>query len=158
MTTDHLTTALRNCAAGIYPLEAGVALLISHGTFLHRDDFTAQFITCGTSGDIPMAAIDWEAAITAQRVGELPCSGGERRVLELSASLAAGIPVSLRDTITGLDDNNVARLLAAIRHASGNRPTLTGALSNNPAQPTGNWFDLRSIPIHFNHGPGKIDS
>jgi hypothetical protein len=138
MTTDHLTTALRACAAGIYPLEAGVALLISHGTFLHRDDFTAQFITCGTSGDIPMAAIDWEAAITAQRVGELPCSGGERRVLELSASLAAGIPVSLRDTITGLDDNNVARLLAAIRHASGNRPTLTGALSNNPAQPTGN--------------------
>ena len=65
MTTDHLTTALRACAAGIYPLEAGVALLISHGTFLHRDDFTAQFITCGTSGDTPMAAIDWEAAIIA---------------------------------------------------------------------------------------------
>jgi len=67
-------------------------------------------------------------------------------------------PVSLRDTITGLDENNAARLLAAIRHASGNRPTLTCALSNNPARPTGNWFDLRGILIHFNHRPGKIDS
>jgi hypothetical protein len=31
----------------------------------------------------------------------LPCSGGERRILQLSASLAAGTPVSLRDTVTG---------------------------------------------------------
>ena len=158
MTTDDLTTALRNCATGLYPLEAGTELLISNCTFLHRDDFTSRFITCGTNGSTPMAAIDWDAAITALANGSLPCSGGERRILQLSASLAAGTPVSLRDTVTGLDDNNVARLLAAIRHASGNRPTLTGALSNNPAQPTGNWFDLRSIPIHFNHGPGKIDS
>jgi hypothetical protein len=107
MTTDDLTTALRACAAGLCPLEAGTQLLISIGTFLRRPDFTTRFITCGTSGGTPMAAIDWDAAITAQRAGELPCSGGERRVLELSASLAAGIPVSLRDTITGLDDNNV---------------------------------------------------
>ena len=105
-----------------------------------------------------MAAIDWDAAVTALHAGGLPCSGGERRILLLSASLAAGTRVSLRDTVTGLDDNNVARLLTAIRHASGNRPTPTGALSNNPARPAGNWFDLRSILIHFNHGPGKIDS
>ena len=49
MNTDHLTTALHACAAGLYPLEAGVALLISNGTFLRRDDFTTRFITCGTS-------------------------------------------------------------------------------------------------------------
>lgn len=48
-----------------------------------------------------MAAIDWEAAITALLVGELPCSGGERRILLPSAGLAAGIPVDLRDTVTG---------------------------------------------------------
>ena len=126
MNTNDLAAALRACAAGLYPLEAGTELLISNGTFLHRGDFTARFITCGTSGDIPMAAIDWDAAITAQRAGELPCSGGERRVLELSSSLAAGIPVSLRATITGLDDNNTALLLAAIRHASGRLPEKGG--------------------------------
>ena len=68
-----------------------------------------------------MAAIDWDAAITALNAGELPCSGGERRILQLSASLAAGIPVGLRDTVTGLDDHNTARLITALRHASGAR-------------------------------------
>ena len=48
-----------------------------------------------------MADIDWDAAINA---GEFPCSGGERRILQL----AAGNPVSLRDTVTGLDDHNTA--------------------------------------------------
>ncbi len=160
MHTDHLTAALHACAAGFYPLEAGVALLIAHGTFLRRDDFTTRFIEHGTSisdGTTPMAAIDWDAATTALHAGELPCSGGERRILLLSASLGGGIPVDLRDTVTGLDDRNVARLLAAIRHASGNRPRFTGALLNNPARPTGNWLDLRGIPIHLNHGLGEID-
>jgi len=125
MGTDHLTVALRNCTAGLYPLEAGVALLISNGTFLRRDDFTTRFIEHGTSisdGATPMAAIDWDAAITALNAGELPCSGGERRILRLAASLAGGIPVSLRDTVTGLDNDNTARLLTAIRHAAGKRP------------------------------------
>jgi hypothetical protein len=49
------------------------------------------------------------------------CSGGERRILLLSTSLAAGTPVSLRDTITSLDENNIARLITAIRHAAGRR-------------------------------------
>jgi hypothetical protein len=100
--TDDLTAALRNCAAGLLPLEAGTELLISNGTFLHRDDFTGSFITRGTSSGTPMAAIDWDAAITALASGGLPCSGGERRILQLSASLAAGTTISLRDTVTGL--------------------------------------------------------
>ena len=122
MTADDLTAALRACAAGIYPLEAGVALLIANGTFLHRDNFTSRFITTGTSisDGILIAAIDWNAAITVLQVGELPCSGGERRILQLSASLAAGITVSLRDAVTGLDQDNAARLTVAIRHAAGN--------------------------------------
>ena len=69
-----------------------------------------------------MAAIDWDAAITALHAGELPCSGGERRVLELSSSLAGGTPVDLRDAVTGLDDGNITRLVTAILHASGKRP------------------------------------
>ena len=125
MTTDDLAAALRACATGLYPLEAGTELFISNGTFLHRHDFTSQFIEQGTSisdGTTAMAAIDWNAAITALQAGELSCSSGERRILLLSASLAAGIPVDLRDTATGLDDANIARLLTAIRHASGKRP------------------------------------
>ena len=125
MTTDDLAAALRACAAGLYPLEAGVALLISNETFLHRADFTSRFITTATSisdGTTRMADIDWEAAITALRAGELPCSGGERRILQLAASLAAGIPVDLQDAVTGIDRHNTGFLLTAIRHASGKRP------------------------------------
>lgn len=53
-----------------------------------------------------MASIDWEAAISALDAGELPCSNGERRVLRLAASIAAGAPVSLGNTLTGIDDRN----------------------------------------------------
>jgi hypothetical protein len=125
VTADDLASALRACAAGLYPLEAGVALLIANRTFLHRDDFTSRFITVATSisdGTTLMAAIDWDAAIAALHAGELPCSGGERRVLELSSSLSGGTPVDLRDAVTGLDDGNIALLVTAILHASGKRP------------------------------------
>ena len=126
MTADDLTAALRACAAGLYPLQAGVALLIANGTFLHRDDFTSRFIDHGTSGGTPMAAIDWDAAVAALRTGGLPCSGGERRALLLSASLAGGIPVDLGDAVTGLDDGNIASLVIAILHAAGKRSEASG--------------------------------
>jgi hypothetical protein len=129
MTADDLAAALRACAAGLYPLEAGVALLAGNGTFLRRPDFTSRFITIATSitdATTPMAVIDWDAAITALHAGELPCSGGERRILELSSSLAGGIPVDLRDAVTGLDDANIARLVTAVLHTSGKRPENSG--------------------------------
>jgi hypothetical protein len=125
MDTDDLTAALRACATGLLALEAGTELLISNGTFLHRHDFTSRFIETGTSisdGTTVMAAVDWDAATTALASGGLPCSGGERRILQLAASLAAGTPVSLRDTITGLDDRNVALVVTAIQYAAGKRP------------------------------------
>jgi len=74
MTTAGLAAALRACAAGLYPLEAGVGLLIANGTFLRRSDFTSRFILHGTSSDTHMAAVDWDAATTALAAGELPCS------------------------------------------------------------------------------------
>jgi hypothetical protein len=129
VSADDLADALRARATGIYPLEAGVALLIANGTFLRRDDFTSRFIQHGTSisdGTTPMAAIDWDAAITALHAGEIPCSGGERRLLELSSSLAGGVPVDLRDAVTGLDGGNIARLVTAILHAAGKRPETGG--------------------------------
>ncbi len=125
MPAHWLGTALRACAAGLYPAEAGIGLLIAHGTFLGRGDFTSPFIECGISisdGTTQMADIDWAAAITALNAGDLPCSGGERRILRLAASLAGGIPVDLRDAIPGLDEASTSLLLAAIWHASGKRP------------------------------------
>jgi hypothetical protein len=122
MTTDDLTSALHACAAELYPLEAGVALLTGNGTFLRRDDFTSRFIQHGTSCGTHRAVIDWAAAITALQAGELPCSGGERRILLLSASLTVDTPIGLGDTVTGIDDANISRLLIAIRHAAGKRP------------------------------------
>ena len=44
-----LAQALRVCARGIYPDEAAVELIIGHGAFLHRGDFT-QHITIGEYG------------------------------------------------------------------------------------------------------------
>ena len=126
MTDDDLAAALHACAAGLYPLEAAAALLAASRAFLHRADFAGKFIEHGASGGTAMAAIDWDAAVTALASGGLPCSGGERRALLLSASLAGGIPVDLGDAVTGLDDDNIARLITAILHAAGKRPGTSG--------------------------------
>ena len=122
--TAGLADALRACAAGLYCSEAGTGLLISHGSFLRREDFNA-FIWEGTGitdGTTAMAGIDWETAITALNTGRLPASSGERSILQLAASIAAGTPVDLRDTITSLDARNLGLLITAIRHAAGHRP------------------------------------
>jgi hypothetical protein len=120
VTTPALRTALRACAAGLYPVEAGVDLLIAHAWLLDRSDFRDRFIHHGIS-ITDMAEIDWAAAIHALHIGELPCSGGEGRTLRLAASLASGIPVDLRDALTGLDHRNINRLVTAVLHASGQR-------------------------------------
>jgi ADP-ribose pyrophosphatase YjhB (NUDIX family) len=112
--------ALRACARGIYPDEAGVELLISHGVFLHRADFTSRFITSAASGGAgtSLAAVDWPAAIAALDDG-LPCSGGEQRMLRVAASLADGIPVNLRDALTGIDGHGIGLVVRAVLHAAG---------------------------------------
>jgi len=122
-TDPPLADQLRAWARGTYPDEAGVELFISHATFLHRADFTSRFIATTTSSDgTSLAAIDWPAAITALGAS-LPCSGGEQRMLRLAASLAGGIPVNLRDALTGIDDHNINLVITAVMHASGHRPS-----------------------------------
>ena len=120
-----LPAALRACARGLYPLEAGVGLLISHACWLHREDFRDEFIHAGISiadGVTAMGEIDWAAAITALDIRHLPCSGGEERTIRLAASLAGGIPVSLRDTLAGIGHRNIEPVITAVLHAWGQRP------------------------------------
>jgi hypothetical protein len=117
-----LTAALRAHAQGLYCLEAAVELLISHGSWLRRDDFLRFVHTAPALIDAtPMAPIDWPEVVTALDRGQLPCSGGEARLLRLGASLAEGIPVDLRDTLTGLDGSNAELVSRAVKHATGQR-------------------------------------
>ncbi|MGH3251886.1 MAG: hypothetical protein ACRDOI_37530 [Trebonia sp.] len=121
MTTSTLTDALRAGAEGLYTAEAAAGLIIAHGTWLARGDF-ARFVHVGSSiaePGIQLASIDWEAAITALDAGDLPGSSGEKRMLRLTASLAADIPVSLGEAITGIDRRNAGLLVKAVLHASG---------------------------------------
>jgi len=118
-----LAAALRAHARGLYCDEAAAELLIAQ-SWLHRPDFTSRFITVHRSiGDgQPMAVIDWAAAAAALSAS-LPCSGGEQRMLKITSSMGGGIPVDLRDALTGIDDHNVQLLIRAVRHASGKRPS-----------------------------------
>ncbi len=116
--------ALRACAAGLYHAEAACELLIAT-SWPHRADFRDGFIHAGISisdGTTAMASIDWAAAVTALAAGQLPCSGAERRLLRLAASLGDGIPVDLRDALASLDDANLGLVTTAVRHAAGRRP------------------------------------
>ncbi|MGH3284146.1 MAG: hypothetical protein ACRDPD_05595 [Streptosporangiaceae bacterium] len=116
MTAPSLPAALRAGASGLYALQAAAGLIIAHGTWLTRDDFTC-LIEHGTG----TAAIDWEAAAADLAAGGLPGSGGECRMPWLAASLAGQAPVILGDAITGIDDRNTGLLVKAVLHASGQR-------------------------------------
>jgi hypothetical protein len=50
--------------------------------------------------------------------------GRERRLLLVTASLAAGIPVDLRDAAAGLDGRSARLAADAVLHASGHRGML----------------------------------
>ena len=118
----QLTAALRAGSKGMYCDQAATELLIRHGSWLRRDDFTARYILIGTSqaGDITVA-IDWEEAITALHAGDLPCSSSEAAILGLAASFATATPVVLRHAITGLDQANLYLVTNAIRDAGGHK-------------------------------------
>jgi len=54
--------------------------------------------------------------------GSFPCGSGENRILRLTASIAAGIPVDLNDALCGLDQASITLVVRAVRHANGQRP------------------------------------
>jgi len=120
---DDLAAALRAWAKGLFSTEAAVELLIGHRSWLYREDFREIAVEFGqgiTSGAV-MASVDFEEAAHALGAGMLPCSGGEGRVLRIAASIAEGVPVDLREAVTGLDENNAALAAAAVLHAAGHR-------------------------------------
>jgi len=117
-----LTAALRACSKGLYCNQAATELLIRHGSWLRRDDFTARFILVGPEpAGSTTAAISWEEAITALHAGDLPCSSSEASILGLAASLATATPVLLGHAITGLDQANLYLVTNAIRDAGGHK-------------------------------------
>ena len=95
-----LARSLRACARGIYPDEAAIELLIGHGTFLDRDDFTRHITTAEhgrPGGKAAHAAIDWTAAATALDTGTLPCSGGFSELKTImNIPCSAGFPDACR--------------------------------------------------------------
>ena len=117
---DRLACLLRDAAAGMCADTAAVGLICRHGHFLHDPGFR-RIIAAGssiTTGQ-PLAVIRWNAAVHALQSGHLPCSGSERAILLIAASLAEGIPVSLRDNLGNLDRRNITLVTGAIIAANG---------------------------------------
>ena len=113
---------LRAWAKGLLCLEAAAELLIGHRSWLFRMDFLAIAVEPGREvfSGCEMA-VDFVAAAAALETGVLPCSGGEGRMLRIAASIAEGVPVDLREAVTGLDENNAVLAAAAVLHAAGHR-------------------------------------
>ena len=110
----QLTAALRACSKGMYCDQAATELLIRHGTWLRRDDFTARFILTGTGpADDITAAINWDEAITAL----MPATCRARAAKPPSSTFPPPrhrtSPVTLRHAITGLDQANLHLVLNA---------------------------------------------
>src|SRR6266566_7607102 len=112
---------MRVWAKGLLSVEAAVELLIGHRSWLFRGDFLAIAVESGRDvlGGREMAAVDFAAAAGALEAGVLACSGGEGRVLRIAASIAEGVPVDLREAVTGLDEGNAVLAAAAVLRAAG---------------------------------------
>jgi len=118
--SGRLAGLIRDAAAGMLPDMAAADLIIGHGHFLHDPAFR-RIIAAGSSvtDGQPFAVIRWNAALWALENGHLPCSGSERAVLLIAASLAEGTPVSLRENLGSLDRRNITLVTDAITAANG---------------------------------------
>jgi len=116
-----LAAALRAHARGRYHAVAAVELLIGHRRWLCREEFVGRFVWVGRAlvgGDL-LAVVDWPAVVKALAAGGLPCSGGEGCVLRIAASIAAGVPVDLRDCLSTLDGVSVGLVVQAVHCGGG---------------------------------------
>jgi len=118
---DDLAAALARQAQGVLCAEASAMVIARQRSWLARDDFVAAYLETFPAFDdaTTMAAIDWDAALAAIDTGKLVCSASEEQMLRIAASLAGYAPVDLSEALTGLDDRNLAVVLAAIAHTAG---------------------------------------
>lgn len=107
-TTTSLTERLRAWAKGLYPVEAGVELLIRQGKALYDG---APWI----HDDGDRAWLDPQTLL--RETGAW--SGGEKRIVAIAASLIGDSRTNLSDEVSGLDRHGLALVLAAIAHANG---------------------------------------
>ncbi|TDD97695.1 hypothetical protein [Actinomadura rubrisoli] len=116
---DGLTTYAKHCPHAVADsehiaiqalIETTVEGLVPY--WLARPDFVARFVRVAKKRDrasgVRHAHVLWEDAVTALDAGEIEGPVRATRALRLAASMAAGIPVSLRGClasgrVTGLD-------------------------------------------------------
>jgi hypothetical protein len=112
---------MRAWAKGLLCLEAAVGLLTGHASWLYRTDFLDTAVEMITESGREMAFVDFTAAADALAAGDLPCSAGERAVMQVAAGIAVGCPVDLADALTSMDAANAALVADAVLHAAGAR-------------------------------------
>ena len=113
MSTNHSTLAerIRAQAEGLYPTEAAAHLITEalSGRLLEKLDPAVHEVP-----ERGFAYIDWDHALDLAA----PFSSGERRIINLAASLFTGQhPIDAQDTFTGLDNGNSRVALEAIAHS-----------------------------------------
>ena len=121
LATGRLAALLRGTAAGMLADTAAADLIIAHGRFLPDPAFR-RIIAAGASvaDGQPFAVIRWNAVVWALENGHLPCTGSERAVLLIAASLAEpAITISLRECLGSLDRRSIALVAGAITAANG---------------------------------------
>ena len=108
--TTERAEGLRAWAAGMHTTAAAAELLIRSGPPLLTGPWVEH--------DPERGRYWFNVEAAAEHSGYL--SGGERRVLDLAASLASDEhPVALGDAVSGIDRKHLMLVLAAIAHAAG---------------------------------------
>ena len=120
---EELAATLRAGARGLFAEEAAVELVLRHGYWIGREDFTGRFVhgQAGPelAGDRRAAVTGWRGAVEGLERGELPCSGSELSVLKIAAGLGGGCPVRLGLVLGGFDHVNIALVAGAVLRANG---------------------------------------
>lgn len=109
-TPREVADGLRVWAKGVYPLEAGVELLIRALGEKAIYDGAPWLVDYG-------AAVEFDVDRFLAVAGAW--SGGEQRVARIATSLLGGDRVDLHEDVAGLDRAHLDLVLAAIAHANG---------------------------------------
>lgn len=153
MSPTETAAALRAWAAGSYTSEAAVELVIRA--------FGGQLLDGPWIAPASGARAWFDAAAVAE-AGYL--SGGQRRVLQIAASVAEpGHSIDLADVLPGLDRDAAALVLAAIAHAAGTHEhgdieIRNGAMTNHGPLPSLYPWPAATPPLRLVQGDHDADT